>query len=103
LDGVAAAEERIIFMTTNHAGRLDPALVRPGRVDINKYVGHATADQSRRMFLRFYPGREDLADQFVKELQGMTVSTAQLQGHFVIYKDDPVQALENVKRALDTV
>ncbi len=27
LDGVASTEERIVFMTTNHVERLDPALV----------------------------------------------------------------------------
>ncbi|KAI0220763.1 Complex III assembly protein translocase and chaperone, partial [Massospora cicadina] len=36
LDGVAAAEERINFMTTNHIERLDPALIRPGRVDFKE-------------------------------------------------------------------
>ncbi|TQS31380.1 hypothetical protein Golomagni_08340, partial [Golovinomyces magnicellulatus] len=33
LDGIAAGEERIAFLTTNHIDRLDPALIRPGRVD----------------------------------------------------------------------
>ena len=28
LDGVASSEERLIFMTTNHLERLDPALIR---------------------------------------------------------------------------
>lgn len=31
LDGVAASEGRLVFMTTNHLNRLDPALIRPGR------------------------------------------------------------------------
>ena len=31
LDGVAAGEERVVFMTTNFIDRLDPALIRPGR------------------------------------------------------------------------
>jgi chaperone BCS1 len=30
LDGVGAVEGRILFMTTNHMERLDPALIRPG-------------------------------------------------------------------------
>ncbi|KAG1789968.1 P-loop containing nucleoside triphosphate hydrolase protein [Suillus plorans] len=32
LDGVAAAEGRLLFATTNHIERLDPALSRPGRM-----------------------------------------------------------------------
>lgn len=33
LDGVRSQEGRIIVMTTNFKERLDPALLRPGRVD----------------------------------------------------------------------
>ncbi|KAF8757887.1 P-loop containing nucleoside triphosphate hydrolase protein [Rhizoctonia solani] len=36
LDGVAAAEGRLLFATTNHIERLDPALSRPGRMDGGK-------------------------------------------------------------------
>lgn len=39
LDGVASTEARILFMTTNYLNRLDPALVRPGRVDVKEYIG----------------------------------------------------------------
>ncbi len=33
IDGVTSTEGRILFMTTNYEERLDPALIRPGRVD----------------------------------------------------------------------
>ncbi|KAG5457031.1 MAG: P-loop containing nucleoside triphosphate hydrolase protein [Olpidium bornovanus] len=96
LDGVAAAEERVIFMTTNYPGKLDAALVRPGRVDFSAHFGYATEAQSRRMFTRFFSGREEEADRFVARLAGRRVTTAQLQGHFVVHRDDPVGALEHV-------
>lgn len=54
LDGVASSEERIIFMTTNHYERLDPALIRPGRVDIKEHLGDAAGEQARRLFVKFY-------------------------------------------------
>jgi chaperone BCS1 len=54
LDGVAAQEGRIVFMTTNHPERLSPSLVRPGRIDIQAYFAHATAKQIRQMFVLFY-------------------------------------------------
>src|SRR5690606_7749955 len=34
IDGVASGEGRLLFMTTNHPERLDPALIRPGRIDM---------------------------------------------------------------------
>ncbi|CED83541.1 AAA-type ATPase [Phaffia rhodozyma] len=54
LDGVASSDSRIIFMTTNHLSRLDPALVRPGRVDVVAYLGDASAYQASELFRRFY-------------------------------------------------
>ncbi|KAG9085171.1 hypothetical protein FS749_004640, partial [Ceratobasidium sp. UAMH 11750] len=35
IDGVAAQEGRLLFATTNHIEVLDPALTRPGRMDVH--------------------------------------------------------------------
>ena len=45
LDGVASTEARILFMTTNYLERLDPVLIRPGRVDYKQYIDYATVHQ----------------------------------------------------------
>ena len=75
LDGVASGEERIIFMTTNHSERLDPALIRPGRVDLAVLIDDASPKQARRLFERFY-GRDDGAESesgvVAQETQGRT-------------------------------
>jgi chaperone BCS1 len=98
LDGVVASEERIIFMTTNHPERLDPALIRPGRVDVKEYLGHAAPYQMKEMFLRFYGGSEDRAEEFADAISsGSPVSTAFLQGLFVSNKEQPEKALEEAK------
>ncbi|QRG37932.1 mitochondrial chaperone BCS1 [Candidozyma auris] len=92
LDGVVSAEECITFMTTNHPERLDPALLRPGRVDFKVMVNNATEHQVRRMFLRFYEDEKDLCEKFVQKFKDLDllgkVSTAQLQGLFVFNKKD---------------
>ena len=54
LDGVASAEERILFLTTNHVERLDEALIRPGRVDMTVRFGEATRWQASHLWDRFY-------------------------------------------------
>lgn len=100
LDGVIAptSEERIVFMTTNHPERLDAALVRPGRVDLQAYIGDATESQILGMFDRFYGDQgESYRKEFLKNVQDRgKVSTAALQGHFVQWKDDPAGATSNV-------
>ncbi|KAG1679944.1 hypothetical protein FOA52_007008 [Chlamydomonas sp. UWO 241] len=54
IDGVAAQEGRLLFMTTNHIDRLSSALIRPGRVDYRLEFEHADRDQVRRLFLSFF-------------------------------------------------
>ncbi|KAI0780984.1 BCS1 N terminal-domain-containing protein [Trametes elegans] len=103
LDGVASGEERVIFMTTNHPERLDPALIRPGRVDLAVLIDDASPRQARRLFERFY-GRDEeglegwervpaddlrrMADEIegtVREEagRGRRISMAALQGLFI--------------------
>lgn len=111
LDGVASGEERIVFMTTNHLSRLDPALVRPGRVDLIQLLDDAQPNQARKLFARFYAPTNDvkepehidekekgssahnveaLAGQ-VKRIvgeeiaRGKRASMAALQGHFILH------------------
>ena len=56
-------------MTTNYVDRLDPALIRPGRVDVKHYIGYCDRNQIRHMFTRFYPEvAKDVADQFAEEI-----------------------------------
>ncbi|KAI0326269.1 P-loop containing nucleoside triphosphate hydrolase protein [Cubamyces sp. BRFM 1775] len=57
LDGVAAAEGRLLFATTNHIERLDPALSRPGRMDVWINFKHATKWQAEGIFKCFFPAR----------------------------------------------
>ncbi|KAF0908751.1 hypothetical protein E2562_028570 [Oryza meyeriana var. granulata] len=42
IDGLwsASSDERIIVFTTNYKDRLDPALLRPGRMDMHIYMGY---------------------------------------------------------------
>lgn len=66
LDGVASQEGRILIMTTNAPDVLDPALVRPGRVDMQVYFGHLTKQCAREMFVRMFdmdvPGLQESDD-----------------------------------------
>lgn len=111
LDGLAAGEERIAFLTTNHIDRLDPALIRPGRVDMIVRVGEATGYQAGEMFDRFYgdvdqdgSGRERFLQQlddmglFDEKSQRRT-SAAAIQGIFLFNKNDMEGAI-NMARLL---
>jgi chaperone BCS1 len=117
LDGVASSEERIVFMTTNHLERLDPALIRPGRVDVIQLIGNASPSQARRLFCQFYSEPdievdnkpeytarlERLGDEVANRVRhgeetGSFVSMASLQGHFIRHT-----APEDASRTLDEI
>jgi len=101
IDGIAAQEGRILLMTTNHIERLDPALIRPGRCDVQLELRKASKLQLERMFLRFFPDQHGLAIQFKNRLPADELSMAQLQGHFLEYSLFPELCVENIPKLLD--
>lgn len=54
IDGVRSQEGRILVMTTNYKERLDPALLRPGRVDELYEISYATHYQIEKLCYRFF-------------------------------------------------
>lgn len=54
LDGVASSEGRIVIMTTNHVEKLDKALIRPGRVDMQMKFALADTNSFKAIFRSIY-------------------------------------------------
>ncbi|KAK7446313.1 hypothetical protein VKT23_014519 [Stygiomarasmius scandens] len=54
LDGIGAQEGRILFATTNKYASLDPALCRPGRMDLHIEFKLASKYQAKGLFQQFY-------------------------------------------------
>lgn len=54
IDGVAAQEGRVLVMTTNHQENLDPALIRPGRVDYQIEFKLANRNLMMQMFQNLF-------------------------------------------------
>lgn len=78
LDGVATQEGSVLFMTTNHAEQLDPALIRAGRIDERVELGACDQDQLRRLFLKFRPD-EAAALAYAAEHADKALPPAQVQ------------------------
>lgn len=66
LDGIGTPHGIITLMTTNHIESLDPALIRPGRVDILEEIGYVDTSQVARLceqFLGYVPeGLPEISD-----------------------------------------
>lgn len=67
IDGVASHEGRILIMTTNHRERLDPALIRPGRVDMQVEFGYAGRDTLEEIFRELYSQVDGMDSATIEE------------------------------------
>jgi chaperone BCS1 len=90
LDGFHAPTGVLFVMTTNHVEKLDPALLRPGRIDYKLYLGSASNHQKLELYRRFFPDApEREAREFVEasrsvetmaEFQGLLLALEQEEG-----------------------
>jgi chaperone BCS1 len=78
LDGVAAHEGSVVFLTTNHPQLIDEAAIRSGRVDFRLELGLCDRDQLARMFAKFFPGPAAAA-RFADAVPADRWSPAQVQ------------------------
>lgn len=78
LDGVAAHEGSVVFLTTNHPQLIDEAAIRSGRVDFRMELGLCDRSQLERMFLKFFDD-EGVAARFADTMAPDRWSPAQVQ------------------------
>lgn len=106
IDGIRSPSEdgRIIIMTASQVEKLDPALTRPGRVDLKFFLTYPSDDQLRAIFSRYYPeAGVKLKGEFVKRVRelGVTVTMAQIQGLFLICNRKDNTGLDAMDRIAD--
>ena len=88
IDGVRSQEGRIIVMTTNYRERLDPALLRPGRVDEMYEINYSSHFQIEKLCFRFFKDAE-LAKKFAHQLPEYKFSMSMIQGFLLRYRKNP--------------
>jgi mitochondrial chaperone BCS1 len=109
IDGVGAQEGRLLFMSTNHRDRLDEALIRPGRVDFQAYLGKASKAGASELFDQFFVGdetttdfRESAKEQFLARVESGVHSFASLQGVLMKSRDDVTTVVSEMDKLLES-
>jgi len=73
LDGVVDTPERIVVMTTNYPEILDPALIRPGRIDQKLLLGYMKSpnvvDMINHYFQLTKDGGDGLCEEYVSRVR----------------------------------
>ena len=54
LDGVVDTPGRLLVMTSNHPEKLDPALIRPGRIDKMFRLSYMVGEQACHMMAHYF-------------------------------------------------
>lgn len=128
LDGVYSQEGRMVFMTTNHIEKLCPALIRPGRVDVQREFALADRGMLRGIFEKFYATKttsdgdeddammdegssecrtsedddderlEELCETFTLSIPENAVSMAEVQGFLLVRRGDPEAAAREARQ-----
>lgn len=79
LDGFHAPDNVAFVMTTNKVEELDPALLRPGRIDYKLFMGEAAEMQKVELYCRFFPEATEIeASRFAESHSAATM--AEFQG-----------------------
>jgi len=94
LDGILETPGRILIMTSNYPEKLDSALLRPGRIDINLKVGYCDKDMIKQMFTFFYKTEINLDEIDIEK----NITPAQLNKILLDNFNDSVNATVEIKK-----
>lgn len=84
IDGLASRENRILVVTSNHADKLDPALLRPGRIDCRQWIGLIGMEEATGMTQAFLGTAPGALNWFACEVAPLLpISPAELQGMLI--------------------
>ncbi|CAM0876855.1 unnamed protein product [Alopecurus aequalis] len=104
VDGLwsTSGEERIIIFTTNYKERLDPALLRPGRMDMHIHMGYCTPEAFRILANNYHAIDSHATYPEIEELiEEVTVTPAEV-AEVLMRNDDTDVALNNLVELLNS-
>lgn len=102
IDGLwsSCGDERIIVFTTNYKERLDPALLRPGRMDMHIHMSYCTPAMFRVLISNYHSVDEhEMFPEIERLMVEVEVTPAEVVGELMI-SDDVEEALGFLRKLL---
>jgi hypothetical protein len=93
-DGIRENTGRIMIITTNHYDKLDPALIRPGRIDMALNMGNASRNTIAEMYLHYYGAEMDPNDLAL--IPDLFYSPAEVINFYVSHYENPRGFIERL-------
>lgn len=78
LDSFTATTGRVVFIIVNNLSSIPPEMYCPGCINYIIRFSLLIKDYAKAMFLRFYPGRENEANDFIYMIPNRTITPAAL-------------------------
>jgi chaperone BCS1 len=95
LDGLCSKPGLITIITTNHIDKLDPALIRTGRVDLKIKLDYPELEQINEYYKLFYNKEPNLQIENIKR-----ISMSDIQEICIKNKHNSELALEEIKKEI---
>ena len=102
LDGFHAPDDVLFMMTTNKIEALDPALLRPGRIDYRLYLGIASEQQKLELYRRFFPRADEFEALAFVEAHAWAETMADFQGLLLELAEGPASLYGGETTAVQT-
>lgn len=85
LDGACRKNGLVTFITCNHINNLDPALLRPGRIDYMMKFEFAAKNQIKEMYNKFLPNQPH---KFYENVKGKKINMSLIQKFLFEHRKD---------------
>jgi KaiC/GvpD/RAD55 family RecA-like ATPase len=85
-DGIRETPGRILVISSNHYDKLDPALIRPGRIDITHELKNASRETIAEMYHHLF--NKNIHKGSLKKIREYFYSPAEIINCYVEYRDE---------------
>ena len=98
IDGLwsTTGEERIIVFTTNYRDRLDPALLRAGRMDVQVHMGYCGWEAFKTLFRNYFLADDHALFPEIQELLAEVEVTPAEVSELLLRSEDADVALQGL-------
>ena len=94
-DGLEENSGRILVISSNHYNDLDPALTRPGRIDITIEMNNASHEIITEMYNHLYE-TTTIDTEMLKKVTPMFYSPAEIINIYLMYKNEPDKFMQRL-------
>lgn len=97
-DGIRETPGRIMILSSNHYDELDPALKRPGRIDITLELSYASRQVISDMYYHLFKETSmPLSDENLEKIQDKFYSPAEIINIYMNEQQDPVKFIKRLQ------